>query len=164
MIGGEDFMWIFSSPKNYTEMVEKISKSTFILSVFLLYIFYCINEQFADALNKLSFGIQYNFVGVQFCLAGFYLPLLIGLIGHIFKFHDKISELLKIRYKYDTHIVIDTMAKKCEICLNVNNINKANCKKIMGKIFYKYASSTKPEIDEHVIAFDAAAVSGCGSI
>ena len=144
-------MWIFSSPKNYTEMVEKISKSTFVLSIFLLYILYCTNDQFADALNRLSFGIQYKFIGIQFCLAGFYLPLLIGLIEHIFKIHDKISELLKIRYKYDTYVIINNMAKKCDICLNINNINKSNCKKIMGKIFYKYASSTKPEIDEHNI-------------
>lgn len=144
-------MWIFGSPKNYTEMVEKISKSTFILSVFLLYILYCANEQFADALDRLSFGIQYKFVGIEFCLAGLCLPLLIGILEHIFKIHDKISTLLKIRYKYDKNIIINAIAQKCGLSLDIDNISKEKCDKLMGKIFYKYASSTKPEIDNHSI-------------
>ncbi len=144
-------MWIFGSPKNYVEMIEKISKSTFIISAFLLYVLSCANEQFSCFLCDLSFGMKYQLIGTEFYLAGVYLPLLIGIIEHVFKIHDKVSTWLNIRERYDKKVIINGMAEDCNVNLNATKINKKQYSELMSKTFYRYASSTKPEIDPHSI-------------
>lgn len=144
-------MWIFSSPKNYSEMVEKISKCSFVVSVLLLYILSCSNKDFANFLFKISFGIKYEFIGVRLTLAGVVLPLSIGIIEHIFKLHDKISTILKIRKRYDKSIIISSLLKQLGLEKNIVKLNDNNVAKLMSSCFYKYASSTAPVIDNHNI-------------
>ena len=104
-------MWIFSFPKNYSEMVEKISKCSFVVSLLLLYFLSCANIDFSIFLSKISFGIKYEFIGIKLTFAGVAFPLLIGILEHMFKVHDKVSTVLKIRKKYDKKIIVCTFLK-----------------------------------------------------
>ena len=78
-------MWIFSTPKTYSEMVEKISKSVFALSLFGFYVLSCANEDFRLFLESISFGAKYEVFGIKLNLALFYIPLCVGMAEHIFK-------------------------------------------------------------------------------
>lgn len=66
-------MWIFSTPKTYSEMVEKISKSVFALSLFGFYVLSCANEDFRLFLESISFGAKYEVFGIKLNLALFYI-------------------------------------------------------------------------------------------
>lgn len=144
-------MWIFSSPKNYSEMVEKISKCSFAISALLMYFLSYCNYDFAQFLRKISFGVEYEFIGIKLSLAGIGLPLLIGIAEHIFKIHDKISSFLHIRKRYDKNIIIFGLLESFSIGNRLKDLNDDDISKLMSCCFYKYASSTKPEIDEHSI-------------
>ena len=143
-------MWIFKSPKDYAEMVEKIAKSAFVTSLLFLYFLSCANKSFAEFLQRVSFGVQYEFAGIKLNLATFYFPLAIGLLEHIFKIHDKLSSLLGIRKWYDKEVIVKA------IITGVNNpvpenLGNEQVKRIMSSCFYEYVSSTRPVIDEHII-------------
>lgn len=144
-------MWIFNSPKNYMEMIEKISKSTFVVLLFLLYALTCINEEFLSFLKKISFGAEYKFIGITLNLALFYLPLLMGIFEHMFKIHDKISDLFGIRKRYDKNCIVLEILKYIEVDNNINSLSDKQIKNIMSIVFYRYASSTNPIIDTHYI-------------
>ena len=68
-------MWISSTPKTYSEMVEKISKSVFALSLFGFYVLSCANEDFRLFLESISFGAKYEVFGIKLNRALFYIPL-----------------------------------------------------------------------------------------
>ena len=143
-------MWIFESPTNYSEMVSKISKSVFIISLIILYLFCQISEDFNLFLEQISFGAVYELGGIKLNFALLVVPLLMGILEHVFKIHDKISSLLKIRIRYDKRIIISTMLKKCGNNKKVAKLSVKEIKKCMN-IFYEYASSTSPKIDTHYI-------------
>lgn len=142
-------MWIFNTPQNYSEMIEKIAKSTFIISLFLLYFLTCANEEFNSFMKQLSFEVEYEFVGIRLNLALLYLPLFVGIAEHMFKIHDKISTLIGIRNRYDKNVIAKKILKNCDI--NVETLDKSTVKMILSKAFYKYVSSTNPIIDRHYI-------------
>lgn len=144
-------MWIFDSPKNYSEMVEKIAKSTFVISLFLLYLLTCINNEFNTFMQQISFNVEYEFIGIKLNLALLYFPLLIGITEHIFKIHDKISTLLGIRSRYDKKVIAAKIIDICKIKRDIEALSPSEVKKILSKAFYKYVSSTNPVIDEHYI-------------
>ena len=105
-------MWIFKSPNDYSEMVEKIAKSSFVISLVLLYILSCANEDYYAFLSGISFGGEYEFAKIKINLATLYLPLLIGILEHMFKLHDKTSTLLGIRTRYDKKYIIIPILKR----------------------------------------------------
>lgn len=144
-------MWIFSSPKDYSEMIEKISKTTFMVSVLILYFLSCINNEFAVFLKTISFGIQMKFINIELSLSCLYIPLFIGVMEHIFKLHDKMSNLLQIRASYDKNIIVKQMIENSGIKYKTEQLTKEKVKLIMNKVFYKYTSSTNPQIDKHYI-------------
>lgn len=144
-------MWIFDSPKNYSEMVEKIAKSAFVISLFLLYFLTCANDEFNSFMKQISFGAEYEFIGIKLNLALLYLPLIVGIAEHMFKIHDKISTLIRIRIKYDKNVIAARILKNCAINIKVKTLNKSEIKTILSKSFYKYVSSTSPVIDQHYI-------------
>lgn len=144
-------MWIFDSPKNYSEMVEKIAKSTFVISLFLLYFLTCVNDEFNTFMKQISFNVEYEFIGIKLNLALLYFPLVISISEHIFKIHDKLSTILGIRSRYDKNIIAAKILDICKIKRNIEKLNSSEVQMILSKAFYKYASSTNPVIDQHYV-------------
>lgn len=144
-------MWLFSSPKDYSEMVEKISKSIFVILIILLYLFSQINDGFNSAMLKLSFGAEYEIFGLKLNLALIYFPLLMGIFEHMFKIHDLFSDLLGIRKRYDRFVIVATIFEKAHFKYSIKDVSDHHVQTIMSRCFYKYASSGKPEIDPHSI-------------
>lgn len=144
-------MWLFGIPHNYMEMVEKISKCVYTTSLFLLFMLSYINKEFGEFLNKISFGAEINLGGVSFCMALFYLPLLIGISEHIFQVHDKISNVLGIRKAYDKNVIAYNIIERLGLKKPSYDFDSKKVDKILTVAFYKYASSTRPEIDSHLI-------------
>lgn len=144
-------MWLYNSPKNYIEMIEKISKSVFVITLVLLFLFSSAFQAFSDFLKMISLGVEYNFQGIKLNISLIYIPLLIGFLEHAFKIHDKISYLLGIRKFFDRNVIIKEFFDKLNIQLDIKYLDNSITKRLMTFIFYEYASSTKPKIDTHYI-------------
>lgn len=119
--------------------------------MFMLYTLTCINEEFLSFLTQISFGVKYEFFGIKLNLALFYLPLLMGLLEHMFKIPDKLSSLFGIRRRYDKKVMVAEIMKSARSIVNLNELNIKQINRIMSIAFYKYASSTKLKIDTHYI-------------
>lgn len=143
-------MWIFESPTNYSEMISKISKCVFVISLIILYLFCQISDDFNLFFEQISFGAIYEFGGIKLNFALLIVPLIMGILEHVFKIHDKISSLIMLRKFYDKRIIVSNMLKKSECGKKINQLSEEEFKKCMN-IFYEYASSTSPQIDSHYI-------------
>lgn len=144
-------MWLFESIDNYSKMIEKISKTVFMFSLLLLYCISCVNNEFKDFMETISFGATYEVFGVELNLALFYLPIIMGLLEHVFKIHDKVSDLFKIRKTYDKYVIINGLIKKTSANASVKKCKGKLISKLMSKTFYQFASSTDPKIDSHYV-------------
>lgn len=152
-------MWLFNSPQNYTEMLNKIATTMFFISLVILAVLSNVVVGMESFMKLISFGKNYKFGGFELYLSYFYFPLLFALAENMFKLHDRISDLLNIRYKFDKNVIIVEFLLEMKLYKNFKKINKSNRKTIMNAIFYKYASSTNPQIERHLI--DMALSSWC---
>lgn len=144
-------MWIFYSPKDYSEMVEKISKCVFVITALLLFFVSCISSTFRAFIEKISFNAKAKIFDVELNLALFYIPIIAGILEHMFKIHDLVSNLLNIRKTYDRKIIVASILKKINKEDKEKELDDSKVYQIMEDCFYKYASSTKPQIDQHSI-------------
>lgn len=143
--------FFFEAPKNYPDMLNKIATYTFVGLLAWFYILGRVWPEASTILNKFSVNIKF---------AGFDLPLGylvsaggLAIFARMIKFHDKLSILFRIRYRFDVYRVLKPMAEK--VGYNLNKVDIAILKTqrndLMNNVFYKYASSTSPKIDAHIV-------------
>lgn len=142
---------MFSTPQNYSEMVRKISFYVLFVSLIITILLSHFLSDVGDLMQKISLGLTFEIQGIELCISYIYAPMLISLLENIFKIHDRISDLLCIRYRFDKDVIIRHFLSRLKIKKLYKSINKGNRKQIMQHIFYKYASSTDPQIDRHLI-------------
>jgi hypothetical protein len=87
---------------------------------------------------------------------GYILPALIfAAIAQMYKLHDRISDWLSIRKRFDLHAILLPMADKLGIAVDAQKRGRIEAKRddLMRSCFYKYASSTdgREKIDRHLI-------------
>lgn len=143
-------MWLFSSPKNYGEMLKKIATTMFFISLFAIMLLTNLIAGMNDFMNSISLGIKYEFNGFYLYISYFYFPLLFATLENILKLHNIVSNIFSIRYNFDRKIIISCFMQKLKIN-KIGRVNKNNREVVMNNIFYKYASSTSPKIDRHLI-------------
>jgi len=144
-------MWLFSSPKNYSEMLKKIATTMFFFSLIIIVILSHIFDSVSSFMESISFGLYCIYGGLKLYISYFYFPLLFAVTENIFKLHDRISDLFGIRYRFDTDVIIKKYLAELNLLHKTSSVNRSNRNAIMHSIFYKYASSTSPKIDRHLI-------------
>lgn len=145
-------MWLFDIPKNYSNMIEKVSKCVFFVSLLGLFILTGVSSSFAGFMKKCSFGVEYELFGIKLYMALLYIPLIISVLENAIQLHDIFQKPLKIRETFDRKIIIAAFLNKLEIeYTNQTLKGKKIYNAVMYDVFYKYASSTNPKIDAHVI-------------
>jgi len=77
----------------------------------------------------------------------------VGAIARSIRLHDRISDVFRIRLRFDVDYLLLPLAR--DSGANVGALSMAKLRKergrLMAKTFYKYASSTDPVIDKHLI-------------
>ena len=74
-----------------------------------------------------------------------------AVFAYSIRLHDRLSDLFRIRYIFDTRCIIRPMAERVGVDPeDVPSLYKRR-HKIMREIFYGYVSSTNPVIDKHSI-------------
>lgn len=144
-------MWFFDNPKSYPEMLKKIAWTMFFIVLIALFLFSNISRPFSKFMESISFNMKYQKDGINLYIAYLYIPFIFALLENILKMHDRISDLLGIRYRFDTKVIIFHSLLKLNIGDKFNKVSRINRNEIMSNIFYKYAGYAKPEIDPHLV-------------
>ncbi len=144
-------MLLFENPKSYAEMTKKISYTVFLFTMFGLFFVSQISSDFSDFMKDISFKMSAEVYGMKLYISLLYIPIVIAILENVFSFHDKLSDLLGIRYRYDKNIVIRHYLQVLNMDKYIDKIDTKNREIIMNEVFYKYASSTSPQIDPHFI-------------
>jgi hypothetical protein len=81
------------------------------------------------------------------------IAILFAIFANAIKLHDRLSDVLLIRYKFDVNCVLYPLAIVSGASVSVGQFLKLrqNRKLLMSKTFYNYVSSTRPVIDSHTI-------------
>ncbi len=143
--------WLFEPPKNYPEMLKKIAYTMFFAVIIGMVILTNYLQSFSEFIKSISFGMQIEAYNIKIYIADLYIPLFFAILENVFEFHDKVSDLFKIRYKFDKFVIIKNFLDQLNMPNKIKNVNKNNRKAIMDEIFYKYAGYDKPSIDIHLI-------------
>lgn len=146
-------MIIFEAPKNYHEMLNKIGWYTFV-GIFIATIMGVnANATIKDILEKSSLGLKFEYNGINFAVGYIYPAVVLGFIARTIKFHDKVSDLFRIRKEFDIKYILTPICEGLgkKINKHLKDTLQAKRDELMTRLFYKYASSTNAQIDTHLI-------------
>lgn len=151
---------IFLIPTNYREVLLKLASFAF-WEVWLI-TFFLRNVKEVDLLfTRIErYGKVGEFVATipnyqHINIFGFVIAFIVAAISHIIQLHDKISDTLGIRRRFDRNNIILPLGVLVGSHLTPNQLNSIpqNRNTIMTEIFYRYASSRadNPLVDKHNI-------------
>ncbi len=94
-------------------------------------------------------------------VSGLALALLVALASHIVQLHDRVSDVLGIRRRFDVNKILVPLAMLVGLKLTPDQIRIVRSKRdsLMREVFYRYASSgaENPLVDKHDIQHALAA-------
>jgi len=144
----------FKAVGDYPKMLNKIALSTFVGTILAVSLLRHELPVFDSYLSRLSVPVEIGRgLSVPF---GTILPAFAAaLLSRIFKWHDRLSDIFRIRQRFDVSEILFPMAIGSGASLSAEQIRaiKKNRQEMMNRVFYKYASSTKGKavIDTHYV-------------
>lgn len=151
------FLPLLTTSRNYGESLSKLAGFA-LYEAFLIAIYLRQIPQFEQFLQAIMSFTKINNASLVACLC---IALVVALLSRAFKLHDRVSDVLKIRCRFDrTHILVP-LARLVDVEKLDEKKPKMKEKRheLMRAVFYKYASSRaeKPLVDRHDIehALDA---------
>ena len=151
-------MWIFENPKSYPDMCKKIAQSVFIISLIELFILAQISNDFSEFLKKISFNTETQICGIKMYVSYIYIPLVLSILENIFKMHDKIGRIFKIRPRNAATVIFPAYMKELGISTSKSNKDQKglyyaniDLQRVMGDHFYYHVSYSHPKIDNHEV-------------
>lgn len=135
-------------------MQTKIMSYTFVVSLVLVALVAHNWPSLWNALHPgwLTFDIE--ILGLKNIPASYVVVAgLFALVMRITAAHNRISTIFGIRERFDLFEILLPLAAGAGVLINLTKREELRQKRheIMAKVFYKYVSSTKPEIDQHFI-------------
>jgi hypothetical protein len=150
----------FSTPKNYGQVVTKLAGfagyETYFITLSLR-----ANPRFDAFFTGIeSWGPIGKVVDIipnheVLNLSGVVIAVIVALLTHMFQFHDRISDVLGIRRRFDHKNILIPLAKRVGSVVTKDKEAKIVQRRdeLMRLVFYKYASSraNNPLVDKHDI-------------
>ena len=141
---------------NYPEMLLKLWAANFLVTIGCLWLLRIYVGPIDEALKHLDATPAVPVFGtVTIPFGTFVVAFLISIFSAGIKLHDKISDALRIRSEFDIRWILIPMALLSGAALTTAQFEKLkiDARRLMGEVFYTYASSTagKQVIDEHAI-------------
>jgi hypothetical protein len=156
----------FSTPKTYAQMLKKLAGFAF-YEIFLITLFLRDIPQIGAAFRSAeAYGSIGKIIDViphasELNISGFALALLVALASHVVQLHDRISDVLGIRKRFDTYEILMPLAHLvgANLTPQQTKIVRSRRDSLMRELFYRYASSRaeKPLVDKHDIEHALAA-------
>jgi hypothetical protein len=144
----------FSQPKNYDEMLTKIMTFTFAISLVLVAVVAHDLPGVWKSLHPTWLTFTIEPLGLKDVPTAYVIvAFLISLLARVSKLHDRVSDLFGIRERFDVHEILTPLAGGVGIPVDLTRRERLVelRSQIMAEVFYRYASSTNPAIDQHLI-------------
>lgn len=144
------FLPFFSTTKSYDEQLSRLAVITFYevygISFFLRGEIPAINRHLADLEKYGLIGKALSTIIPHYDVLNFggaAIALVVAIITHIFHFHDRISDAIGIRHRYDPKHILIPLADLVGSPTTPGKIKTIRHDRIrlMGDLFYRYASS-----------------------
>jgi hypothetical protein len=141
----------FSTPTTYAQMLKKLAGLAF-YEVFLITFLLRSIPEIDNALKSIESLIPHS---TTYNLGGLAIALLVALLSHIIHLHDRISDALGIRRRFDRNHILIPLARLVGVRVTPRREEAMaqNRDRLMREVFYKYASSRAehPLVDKHDI-------------
>ncbi len=147
----------FQSVQNYGEMLNKIAFFTFFAAILLVTY---LRRQLPWVEHLLqNFNVEAVIADVKIPLGTIGVAFVIAALSRVLKLHDRLSDLFRIRQRFDIDEILLPMASKVGVNLASKRQEvREHRRELMGNVFYRYASSdpARSAIDHHhvVLALD----------
>lgn len=143
----------FTTIQSYAEMKKKISLFTFFIVLILTYF---LENQIPELKKFLNMGaIDVDIWQLKVPIALFIVASLVTIISKTIVLHDRLSDILGIRSRFDINHILIPMANLLKIEFGEKGLKdlKKDRHDVMYQNFYKYASSDpeKTVIDRHSV-------------
>jgi hypothetical protein len=132
-------------------MLTKIMEFTFVITLVLVAVVASNWPALWNWLHPRWLTIRIQVLGIENIPTAYAVAaLLIALAALISKLHDKVSDLFGIR---ELNEILIPLAGGTGIPVDLAKRERfiKSRDQIMGRVFYRYASSTKPDIDAHLV-------------
>jgi len=139
-------------PKDYDEMLNKIALGSFATCTVCLKVLANANPLISELLNKGNWKLDfYGIENIPFLYIT--IPLIVAVLFRSVKFHDMISDIFRLREKFDILEILIPMLGELNLSVNYERLSKIkkNRDHFMASVFYKYAGSQNPRIEKHII-------------
>ena len=142
-------MKIFGQPESYSDMLERIFCFTLGTGFICVFWLSASSPAVKDILDSISMETDIGFVkGVKALYV--IIPLIVAVLSRVIRLHDKISDILSIRQRFDTKYILIPMAHKVGSAAR-SGVIKNNRDDMMYKGFYPYAGFKEPVIDAQLV-------------
>ena len=106
------------------------------------------------ALGRIDFDVQTGAGKLLPVPGGYLLPALaVGLVARVFRIHSHFGHWLGIRERFDIDVILAELARR--VGVDVQDVTDDQWHEhrhdLMRQSFYRFASSSSPQIDEHLI-------------
>jgi hypothetical protein len=145
-------MKIIGQPADYSEILQRVfwfSMATGIVCTFFLA---KVSPAVQDILDSVKTEVGFGPIKTAKALYILF-PAVIALLSRIIKLHDRISDILRIRFVFDTRYYLFPLCEGANVTLT-----KSRKKKIkqtrnqsMYEVVYKYAGFKNPVIDDQLV-------------
>ena len=143
----------FSTVSDYAGMLNKIATWTFFVSVGAV-VFLRWRLPMIDATLGV-FTLKIPVEGLHLPIGTVAPALVLALLSRVIKLHDRLSDLLGIRARFERQEILMPLALASGATLTTSQLAKIDMhrKDLMGNAFYAYASSNpaKSKIDPHYV-------------
>lgn len=143
----------FATVKSYSEILTKIATWTFFVSLAVTVVLRLRWPLIDTALGMLSPKIP--IAGVELPLGTLAPAFAMALISRVTKLHDRLSDVLGIRRRFDRQEILLPLAAMSGAMLTPAQLERIDAERnnLMGQVYYAYASSdpSKSKIDPHYV-------------
>jgi uncharacterized membrane protein len=143
---------LFTHPSSYNGMLKRIALFHFLANLTILFLLSHF-EPVKAILGTISISIDIPYVKTKLGFLYILIPALFTVFFNVTKLHKVILEATNLRQNFDVNYILSPLAEETGSALNTEFTTKlhSNRNELMSKTFYKYTSSTKPQIDIHHI-------------
>jgi hypothetical protein len=145
-------MKLIGQPESYSDMLERIFVATLATGLACTVLVGQASPAFRNFLNSFSTTAD---VGPLKGVKALYVlvPLVVAVVSRAILLHDKISDVFRLRYRFDTKYILFPLAERAGLALTdpVKKQLRANRRAAMYRIFYSYASFVDPKIDRQLV-------------
>jgi hypothetical protein len=150
----------FSTSRDYADVLKKLAGFAFYETYLITFLlranprldsFFASVESWGPVGKAVGTIPHYDVIN----LSGFVIAFVLAVLTHTFQFHDRISDLLGIRRRFDCKCILIPLAERVGSPLTKDKEIKIAKQRhdLMHALFYKYASSRaeNPLVDKHDI-------------